>query len=161
MKRLFLILAVVSLFSARSFSQDLSNDPGILEVATAGHTRHFDQDKEEIVTFWLHKLMLSALYQNLIPASDLRDWQQQATAPTRLYRRYPARATLAIPGRSTLVFDEVLLPVRSNSPDFIYLKRDDTVVRMAKYDPWVYVKLATEAGIPVHPIWVTVERGDW
>ena len=73
MKRLFLILAAVAMFSPKLFSQEASNDSGILEVATAGHTRHFDQDKEEVVKFWLHKLMLSALYQNLITYSDLRD----------------------------------------------------------------------------------------
>ena len=125
------------------------------------HTRHFGQDKEEVVRFWLHKLMLSALYQDLIAYSDLPDWQQQTTAPARLYLRYSPRTTLAIPGRPTLSFDEVLLPVRSNSPEFIYLRLDDTVMRMAKYDAWTYVKLATEAGLPVHPTWLTVERGDW
>ncbi len=59
-----------------------------------------------------------------------------------------------------LSFDEVLMPIRSHRPDFIYLKRDNGVVRLAKYNAWVYVRLVTEAGIPVDPL-VSVERNSW
>lgn len=160
-KALLLTLAAVAMFSARSFAQDLSNDISTLQATTAGQNWQFDQDKERVVKFWLHKLLLSALYQDLITDSTLQEWQQQAAVPTRLYCRYSSRATLALPERPTLLFDEVLVPVQSISPRFLYVRRDDRVVRLAKYDPWVYVKLATEAGIPVDPSWLAVERGSW
>jgi hypothetical protein len=160
-KALLLILALVAIYSPGSFAQDSSNDVSTLQVTTAGQISQFDLDKERVVKFWLHKLLLSALYQDLITDSTLQEWQQQAAVPTRLYCRYSSRATLALPERPTLLFDEVLIPVQSISPRFLYVKRDDTVLRLAKYDPWVYVKLATEAGIPVHPSWLAVERGFW
>ena len=161
MKALLFIFGAVMMLSPSSFSQDASND-GTLEVTTAGQAQFFDRDKEESIKFWLHKLMLSALYQDqLITDSTLREWQREVTAQTRLYCRYSSRATLAMPERRTLLFDEVLLPIHSNAPDFIYIKRGETVMRLTKYNAWVYVKLATEAGLPVHPTWLNVERGRW
>lgn len=167
MSRLFAIVAMCSVLPQGSLAQGVPTDSALVELVVADNTRHFDQDQERVVNYWLTQLMLSALYQNIVTPSDLRDWKQRMTAPIRLHVRYSARATLAIPGVPVLEFDEVLLPLQppsqfqSNAPDFIYLKRDNSVTRMAMYDPWVYVKLATEAGIPVHPRSLTVKRGDW
>jgi hypothetical protein len=161
MKALLLFLAVESMLSPISFAQDSLHDISTLQVTNAGQTREFDQDQNRVIKFWLHKLMLSALYQDLITDATLQEWHHEAVVPTQLYVRYASRATLALPERSALLFDEVLVPIQSVSPKFIYIKRDDTVMRLAKYDPWVYMLLANEAGIPVHPSWKDVKRGSW
>ena len=107
--------------------------------------------------------MLSGLSQGVISNGTVSEWEWAAelAAPTRIYRRYSSRASLAIPGRETLTFDRVLVPIHSHRPDFVYLRRGAEVMCLAMYDAWVYVRLATEAGVSVDPSWLAVERSSW
>jgi len=133
-----------------------------LEIRNGDKVVTIDQlseQKTHVIKFWLQKLMIHALYRNVVLESSLSEWQEKMKGDALLYCRYPSTATLAIPERRTLEFDEVLLPMGPPLHlDYIYLKRGEVVLRLAKWDPWVYYKLATESGGRTPETWSQLER---
>jgi hypothetical protein len=139
-------IGLASMISLVAFSQP---QQGIFEVTYSGRTQSLDEATQLSAKFWLQQLMLSALYRDVVQDSSLDEWQQQSKAQSRIYCRYSSQATLAIPERRTLNFDEVLLPLPSGEyPAFVFVRHGRSVLRLAKYDPWVFHKLVSEAALP-------------
>lgn len=143
------LLLSLPMFATAALAQDVDRNVGVLEVISADQALRLNADQELSIKFWLQQLMLSALYRNVVLKSDLAAWREQITAEPRIHCSYPFPTSLAIPERQTVTFDEVLLPLDTGTyPDYIYVKRGDVVLRLAKYDPWVFHKLIFEAGLP-------------
>ena len=159
MKRQAIILIAVLGLAGQAFAQESQHSP-VLEVVSTNKLMSFDATKELSLKFWLQQLMLSALYRNVVQDSSMDEWQAQLSTPTRLRCRYPSVATLAIPERQALNFEEALLPLPSDRyPEHIFIKRGQRIQRLAKYDPWVLHKLVSDAGISLYENLATVERG--
>lgn len=151
MKTLLALLLSVPLFATTAIGQDADRNVGVLEIISAGQPLRPSAEQELSVKFWLQQLILSALYRHVVHESDLSAWHEHVAARSRIHCRYPSPAALAIPERQTVTFDEVLLPLDTGTyPSDIYVKRGDAVLRLAKYDPWVFHKLVLEAGLPVN-----------
>jgi hypothetical protein len=160
MKVLSLIIGAVTTFALQACSEDSLHPPATLEVTNAGHVQSLDASKQDLVRFWFQQLMLSALYRDVVQDSSPDEWQKRLSSQSRIYCHYSSVATLAIPERRTLTFDEALLPLPSEDyPDYIFIKRGEHVVRLAKYDPWVLHKLVAESGFSLYERLSTVERG--
>jgi hypothetical protein len=130
------------------------------KLSIVGTERALDDAKELSIQFWLPQLVLSALYRNLVQEASVDEWQQALTSTSRIQCRYPAPATLALPERPVLVFDEILLPLSAERyPAYIYLRHGERFLRVAKYDPWVLHKLVSESGFSLYPKLASVERG--
>jgi hypothetical protein len=144
------------MFGLAAFSQPQGT---VFEVTYSGQTLSLDEPTLLSAKFWLQQLMLSALYRDVVQDSSLDEWQQQMKVQTRVYCRYSSQATLAIPERRTLVFDEVLLPLPSGGyPSYVFVRQGRSVLRLAKYDPWVFHKLVSEAALPGYESLSRVER---
>ena len=160
MKNLLVIVSVLTAFASQAISEDATRPPAMLEVRNAGQVRALGDAKQHSVRFWLQQLMLSALYRDVVQGSSIEEWQQQASSTSRIHCRYASVATLALPERRTLTFDEALVPLPSDRrPDHILIKRGQRVLRLAKYDPWVLHKLVSEAGFSLYEQLSAVERG--
>lgn len=139
--------------------QPFAQETYSVRVYGAGALASLDAQHELTLKFWLQQLMLSALYRDGVQDSSLDAWQRSLETPTRIHVRYPNIVSLAIPERRELSFNEALLPLPSNKhPDYIFIKRGQTVQRLVKYDPWVLGKLLTEAKLPVYEDLPAVER---
>jgi hypothetical protein len=135
-------------------------DAGRPKLSVVGAERALDDARELSLGFWLPQLVLTVLYRNVVTGASAEDWQQALASPARIQCRYPTPATLALPERRVLVFDEILLPLSAESyPSFIYLRHGKRYLRVAKYDPWVLHKLVTEAGFSLYANLANVERG--
>lgn len=157
--RALLLLLVLTCAATAAEEKSNTTPPG-LAVVTAGRASAVDEVKAHTITFWLHQLMLSALYRTAVQEGSTADWELGVAASQRIQYRYATPVTLAWPERQVLVFDEVLLPLPTQRyPDYIYVRRGDRVLRLAKYDPWVLHKLVSEAGFPVYPSLANLERG--
>jgi hypothetical protein len=155
-----LLLALVLVSPA--WGEVIPRAPSILEVVVDGEAKDFDSERQTRIKFWLQQLMLSALSQDLMTESGPPEWDEFRQVPKRIYYRYASRATLAIPERPVLIFDEVLLPWHpADTLHWIFVKKDDEVRRLVFWDPWVYVQLITAAEFPTHPRYQHVQRGDW
>ena len=155
-------LLCAAVITSTAWGEEVSPTTKILEVVATAETRALDEEAQTRIKFWLQQLMLSALYQDLVTESSATEWEEYRHAQTRIYCRYASRATLGIPERPVLVFDEVLLPwAPANTLHWIFVKKDDEVRRLVFWDPWVYAQLVSAAGIPLHPSWQHVQRGDW
>ena len=155
-------LVIALVLTSQAWGEDMPRERGVLEVVAGGEVQSFDADTQSRIKFWLQQLMLSALFQDLITESSPSEWEEFLEVQTRIYCRYASRATLAMPERRVLVFDEVLLPWHpANTLHWIFVKRDDEVRRLLFWDPWLYVQLITEAGFATHPRLQHVQRGDW
>jgi hypothetical protein len=151
-----LIVVAVMVFAVPAFAEPT------LQVFSDNQVISIGAGKDRGITFWLQQLMLSALYRNVVQDSAVQEWQRNLSAPTRIHCRYSSLATLAIPERPTLSFDEVLLPMPSEGyPEYIFIKRGSHVLRLAKYDPWVLYKLDSESGLSRYEGLSTVERGQF
>jgi hypothetical protein len=150
------ILLVSTLLLTSLLAQAGQQSSGRLEVVIAGRELSFDESKELSIKFWLQQLMLSALYRDVIQNSSREEWTRQLFSQSRIHCTYPTMATLAIPERRTLTFDEALVSVTGGYPDFVFIRRGAHVLRLGKYDPWVFHKLVSEAGMSAPP---AVERG--
>jgi hypothetical protein len=159
MSKSSLIVVAVMAFAVQAFAEESIPPPPRLEVVSENQVVWFDAQKQLSITFWLQQMMLSALYRNVVQDSSLQEWQRHLAAPTRIHCRYSSLATLAIPERQTLSFEEVLLPMSAERyPDYIFIKRGSKVLRLAKYDPWVLYKLDSESGLSRYERLSTVER---
>jgi hypothetical protein len=69
---------------------------------------------------------------------------------------YPTMATLAIPERRTLTFDEALVSVTCGYPDFVFIRRGAHVLRLGKYDPWVFSSWFLKPECRLRPPWSEV-----
>lgn len=150
MKTVF-AFAVASLVLATSvLGQGLPKPTPAFEVSRDGARQTLDEPGELKVKFWLQQLMLSALYRDVILDSSAEEWQRLLASPSRIHWRFPSTATLAIPERKVLTFDEVLLPIPQGRsyPMDIFVRSGERVLRLAKYDPWVLQKLLCESGLP-------------
>ena len=106
------------------------------------------------------QLALSALYRDVVQDSSTEEWQKALASPSRIHCWYDTTAMLALPERRTLVFDEILLPLSGDRyPAYLYVRRGEHVLRLAKYDPWVLHKLVSESGLSLYPQLANVERG--
>jgi len=141
------VLLICTLFFAFSSARADSQAVGKLEVAVAGKVQGFDEPKQLAIKFWFHQLMLSALYRDVVLDSSLEEWQRQLSLQSRIHCTYPTLATLAIPERQVLTFDEALMPVTQGYPEFVYIKHGSQVMKLGKYDPWVFQKLVSESGV--------------
>jgi hypothetical protein len=159
MKKQVITLVAVLGFSNSAFAQE-SPASAALEVFSTNRMVSFDATKELNLKFWLQQLMLSALYRNEVQDSSLDEWKAQLSSSTRLHCRYPSVATLAIPERESLNFQEALLPLPSDRyPGYIFIKHGQRVQRLAKYDPWLLHKLVSEANLSLYENLAKVERG--
>jgi hypothetical protein len=159
MKAPVLLSIVLLAIAAPAHSQDNPQSGGRLEVTSVGKVLSLDDERQEDVKFWLQQLMLSALYHGVIEESSLGEWQQRLASHSRIHCVYGATATLAIPERSKLTFDEALMSTAGRGyPDFIFIKHGEHVLKLAKYDPWVLQKLVTEARLPPYPGLSGVQR---
>jgi hypothetical protein len=149
------VVALALVFSPQAHAEPASK----LEVVAAGQSLSFEDSKQLSIRFWLQQLVLSALYRNVLQDSSPKEWQQALDSRSRIHCIYAETATLAIPERRTLIFDEALLPVTGGYPMFVFIKRGSVVLRLAKYDPWVYNKLVSEAGIAPASETPSVPRG--
>jgi hypothetical protein len=148
-----LFAVVVMAFAVPAFAEPT------LQVVSENQVISIGAGKDRGITFWLQQLMLSALYRNVVQDSSLEEWQRNLSAPTRIHCRYSSLATLAIPERQALSFEEVLLPMPSERfPDYIFIKHGSKVLRLAKYDPWVLYKLDSESGLSRYERLSAVER---
>ena len=149
---LVLMAAVTSAQENRETSQ--------LSIVAAGSASPIDAAKQLSTKFWLQQFMLSALYRNVVEDASTEEWQQALASPFRLHCRYSAPATLALPERQILIFDEVLLPLSEERyPSYIFMRRGTRLLRLAKFDPWVLHKLVSTAGLSFYPSLASVERG--
>jgi len=159
MRKSSLIAVVVMALAGQVFAEESPPSPPTLEVVSENQAISLGEQKQRSITFWLQQLMLSALYRNVVQDSSLQEWQRNLSTPTRIHCRYSSLATLAIPERQTLSFDEALLPIPSDGyPPYIFIKRGPNVLRLAKYDPWVLYKLDSESGLGRYGKLSTVER---
>lgn len=133
--------------------------PPVLEVTTQGHALALDDSKQVLIRFWLQELMLSALYRNVIQESSPAEWQDGLASGSSIHCKYRPEATLAIPERRTLNFDEVLVTLPSVGYPAIFIRRGEHVLSLSKYDPWVLYKLVSECGISMYQNLSTVQRG--
>ncbi len=152
------ILLVSTLLLTSSLAQAGQHPSGRLDVVTAGRGLSFDDNQELSIKFWLQQLMLSALYRGVIQDSSREEWTRQLSSQSRIHYSYPTTVTLAIPERRTLTFDEALVSVTDSYPDFVFIRHGVHVLRLGKYDPWVFHKLVSEAGMST-PAESAVERG--
>lgn len=138
---LALLLTGVSLLDARA------TEGAKLEVRTAaGQIVALDSQQELAVKFWLQQLALSALYRNVVQKSSADEWTSALQSGAAILCHYPASSMIALPERSTLTFDEILVPVPAmGAPPYAYLRHGASYRRLAKYDPWVLEKLKLEA----------------
>jgi hypothetical protein len=141
------ILLICTLFFAFSLARADSQAVGKLEVAVAGQVQKLDEPKQLLIKFWFHQLMLSALYRDVVYDSSLEEWRRQLSLQSRIHCTYPTLATLAIPERQILTFDEALMSATKDYPEFVYVRRGSQVMKLGKYDPWVFHKLLSETGI--------------
>jgi hypothetical protein len=155
------LLVSVTRIDAQESQQGAANPvAATLEITSAQRPVPLDESKQLLVKFWFQQLMLSALYRDVVQQSSLDEWQQRLSSQSHLHCRYSAVAILAIPERRTLTFDEALLPLSpEHYPDYIFIKRGQQVLRLAKYDPWVLHKLMSESGLPFYASLSKVERG--
>jgi hypothetical protein len=156
MKRAATILSAIFVLLPCGLHAD-SPRPPTIQVTSLGDARSLDETQQGRVKFWLQQLMISALYRTAVQESSLDEWKRALSAPSRIQCRYASEVTLAIPQKPALVFSEVLLPSHGGSyPAYIFVRRDETVFRLAHYDPWVLYKLGSESGVPLGL--ATVER---
>lgn len=130
-----------------------------LSIAAAGRVSQVDEAKELSTKFWLQQLMLTALYRNVVQDASMEEWQRGLAAPFQIQCRYATPATLALPERQVMVFEEVLLPLpEERYPPYIFIRQGSRVLRLAKYDPWVLHKLVSVAGLSLYPALANIER---
>ncbi len=157
-KRMIALIAAL-LFVNQSFAQS-SEKISRLEVFSDNQLMSFESTKNLNVKFWLQQLVLSALYRNEVQDSSLNEWQVQLSTSTRVHCHYSFVASLGMPERETLRFEEVLLPLSSDGyPEYIFIRQGRSIQRLAKYDPWVLRKLVSEAELPLYKDLPEVERG--
>ena len=158
MSKLLMSVLAIAVLAGQSIAQE-SQRIATVEVIGSKQLLTRDESQQDALEFWLQQLMLSALYRDVVQDSSVNEWEQQLSAPTRIHCHYSSSATLAIPERKSLSFDEVPVPLPSEQyPDYVFIKRGQQVQRLAKYDPWVLRKLLSEAGLPVYESLSDVER---
>lgn len=152
-----LLACVLMAAPSAALAQSISRPT--LEIVAAGQPSPVASVHEDAAEFWLQQLTLSALYRDAITTASVDEWAEQLAARSRLHLVYPTTATLAAPGRRVLEIDEVLVPLTRTYPDYVFVRHGDQVLRLAKYDPWVFRKLMTEAEPALAASLPVVERG--
>ncbi|MEO6568338.1 MAG: hypothetical protein ABIO94_06205 [Opitutaceae bacterium] len=131
-----------------------------LSIVATGAVSPVDEAKALSTKFWLQQFMLSALYRDVVQEASQEEWQRALASPFRIHCRYAGSATLALPERRVLIFDEVLLPLpEERYPSYIFIRQGTRILRLAKFDPWVLHKLVSTAGLPLYSDLARVERG--
>ncbi|MES2696592.1 MAG: hypothetical protein V4773_24195 [Verrucomicrobiota bacterium] len=156
--KLPVMVMMLVLTVAGTAAQENRNATG-LSIVAAGSVSPGDEAKELSTKFWLQQLVLSALYRNGAQEASPEEWQRGLASPSRIQCRYAASATLALPERQVLIFDEVLLPLSEERyPAYIFIRHGERILSLAKYDPWVLHKVVSEAGLSLYPSLAKVER---
>jgi hypothetical protein len=147
------ILQLIAAVALSCLAAEFSLSASQLVVAPGdGEAAALDEGQDLAAKFWLQQLVVSALYRDAVEDSTLADWAQVSQALPNIRCVYQGKARIAIPERRELSFEEVVVPVPQRGfPAFIYLKTGSTVLRLAKYDPWVFEKLKFEAGLSSAP----------
>ncbi len=156
------IILAVAFISAGPFLRAVETEPK-LQVTIARQTQPvegWNDEKRGRVRFWFQELIMSAVYRGVVLESSDNEWRKRLTSDSSIYCRYAEGNTIAVPERPALVFEEALLPLSSERyPDFIFVKHEGHVLRLAKYDPWVLYKLVSEAGFSLYGSLSSVKRG--
>jgi len=159
LKSAILALVTVALLSSPAWDAEPTK-PELTIVSAEGQASSLGEARDRTARFWLQQLVLSALYRDVVYDSNVGDWEQALQVRPRIQCRYASETFVAIPERRTLEFEEVLVPMPAlGFPDYIYLKHGTSVLRLGKYDPWVFEKLKIEAGLsleetPKVPRWL-------
>jgi hypothetical protein len=148
MKRALLSLMAIAFLTPAAEGAGSKQSADLSVVTTSGSETKLTETKDLTVKFWLQQLVLSALYRNVVQDSTVEEWQRQVNALPRISCEYPVDTKIAIPERQTLTFAHLLVPLSGGDyPAYIYLRQGDQVLRLAKYDPWVFQKLMVESGL--------------
>ena len=148
MKQALLVLMAIASFSVQAQGASSKEFSRLSVVAPGGGETKLAEGKDLTVKFWLQQLVLSALYRDVVEKSSVDEWQRQVDALPRISCAYPLNSQIAIPERQALTFEQVLLPLSGGDyPAYIYLRQGDQVLRLAKYDAWVFQKLMVESGL--------------
>src|SRR5688572_16056425 len=97
-----------------------------LSIVAAGSASPGNEAKERSTRFWLQQLVLSALHRHAVQDASSEEWQRGLVSRFRIQCRYATAATLALPERPILTFDEVLLPLSEERyPDYIFIRHGE------------------------------------
>lgn len=142
------LVALLLIAAALSNAAAESGAFKVVVVKADSKAATLDAQESLAVQFWLQQLYISAVYHDVVLDSTADEWALVEKSPALVRCEFAATTRLALPGRRTLDFDEMLLPVPvSGMPSFAYLRRGSEFKRLAKYDPWVYQKLRFESGL--------------
>ena len=148
MKQALLCLMAIAFLTPAAEGAGSTQSSDLSVVTSGGSETKLSESKDLTVKFWLQQLVLSALYRNVVQESTVDEWQRQVNALPRISCEYPVDTKIAIPERQTLAFSHLLVPLSGGDyPAYIYLRQGDHVLRLAKYDPWVFQKLMVESGL--------------